>query len=81
MVAVLRRARSSWAATSNAIARVGRPLGVSQGLLAVVLVVAFLYAWAAEVVGGVAAITGSYLAGVLFAQTPFKAASTRASTR
>jgi Kef-type K+ transport system membrane component KefB len=37
-----------------------------------VLVVAFLYAWSAEYVGGVAAITGSYLAGVLFAQTPFK---------
>jgi Kef-type K+ transport system membrane component KefB len=48
-------------------------LAVSQGLLAVVLVVALLYAWAAEYVGGVAAITGSYLAGVLFAQTRFKA--------
>lgn len=47
-------------------------LGVSQGLLAMVLVVAFLYAWAAEYIGSVAAITGSYLAGVLFAQTPFK---------
>ena len=31
-----------------------------------------LYAWAAEYVGGVAAITGAYLAGVLIAQTPFK---------
>ncbi len=49
-------------------------LAVSQGLLAVVLVVALLYAWAAEFVGGVAAITGSYLAGVLFAQTRFKSA-------
>jgi Kef-type K+ transport system membrane component KefB len=49
-------------------------LAVSQSLLAVVLVVALLYAWAAEYVGGVAAITGSYLAGVLFAQTRFKAA-------
>ena len=49
-------------------------LGVSQGLLAFVLAVALLYAWAAEYVGGVAAITGSYLAGVLFAQTPFKSA-------
>ena len=47
-------------------------LRVSQGLLAVVLVVAFLYAWSAEEVGKVAAITGSYLAGVLFAQTPYK---------
>jgi Kef-type K+ transport system membrane component KefB len=49
-------------------------LAVSQGLLAVVLVVALLYAWAAEFVGGVAAITGSYLAGVLFGQTRFKSA-------
>jgi Kef-type K+ transport system membrane component KefB len=49
-------------------------LAVSQGLLAVVLAVALVYAWAAEYVGGVAAITGSYLAGVLFAQTPHKRA-------
>jgi len=47
-------------------------LAVSQGVLAVVLVIAFLYAWAAEFVGGIAAITGSYLAGVLFAQTRVK---------
>ncbi|HVL68240.1 MAG TPA: cation:proton antiporter [Vicinamibacterales bacterium] len=47
-------------------------LGVSQGLLAGVLVVALVYAWAAEFIGAVAAITGSYLAGVLVAQTPFK---------
>jgi Kef-type K+ transport system membrane component KefB len=52
-------------------------LAVSQGLLAVVLVVALVYAWAAEYIGGVAAITGSYLAGVLFAQTRFKAAIDR----
>jgi Na+:H+ antiporter len=47
-------------------------LGVSQGLLASVTLVAFAYAWAAEYLGGVAAITGSYLAGVLFTQTKFK---------
>jgi Kef-type K+ transport system membrane component KefB len=47
-------------------------LGVSQGLLAVVLSIALFYAWAAEAGGGVAAITGSYLVGVLFAQTPYK---------
>jgi Kef-type K+ transport system membrane component KefB len=47
-------------------------LAVSQGLLAIVLVIALLYAWAAEFVGGIAAITGSYLAGVLFAQTRVK---------
>ena len=47
-------------------------LGVSEPLMALVVVVAFLYAFAAEYWGGVAAITGSYMAGVLFAQTSFK---------
>ena len=47
-------------------------LGVSQAVLAAALVVMFLYSWAAEYVGAVAAITGAYLAGVLIAQTEFK---------
>ncbi len=47
-------------------------LGVSQGLLGLVLVVTFIYAWGAEYVGQMAAITGSYVAGVLFARTPYK---------
>lgn len=47
-------------------------LGASQGLLSGALAVALLYAWAAEYVGEVAAITGSYIAGVLLAQTRFK---------
>jgi Kef-type K+ transport system membrane component KefB len=47
-------------------------LGVSQAVLSAGLVIMFLYAWAAEYVGTVAAITGSYLAGVLIAQTEFK---------
>ena len=47
-------------------------LGVSQGVLAAALVVAFLYSWAAEFLGAVAAITGAYIAGVLIAQTDFK---------
>lgn len=47
-------------------------LRVSQGLLGLVLVVAFLYAWAAEYVGQMAGITGSYIAGVLFARTRHK---------
>ena len=50
----------------------GERLEVSQGLLATVAVLAFVYAWAAEYVGGVAAITGSYLAGVLLTRTTFK---------
>ena len=47
-------------------------LGVSQGVLGATLVIVFVYSWAAEYLGAVAAITGAYLAGVLIAQTPFK---------
>jgi Kef-type K+ transport system membrane component KefB len=47
-------------------------LPVSQPLFAFVIVTAFVYAFAAEYLGKVAAITGSYMAGVLFAQTRFK---------
>jgi len=50
----------------------GDALPVSQGLVATVILLAFLYAWAAEAVANVAAITGSYLAGVLLARTGFK---------
>lgn len=50
----------------------GDGLEVSQGLLATVTLLAFVYAWAAEYVGQVAAITGSYLAGVLLTKTKFK---------
>jgi Kef-type K+ transport system membrane component KefB len=49
-----------------------REIPASQALLAFVLVVTFLYAWAAEFLAHLAAITGSYMAGVLFAQTPFR---------
>jgi Kef-type K+ transport system membrane component KefB len=48
-------------------------LPVSQALLAAAVVIAMLYAWAAEYVGTVAAITGAYVAGVLIGQTRFKA--------
>lgn len=54
------------------IAAAAGRLAVSEPLMALVVVTAFLYAWAAEYLGGVAAITGSYMAGVLFAQTSFK---------
>jgi Kef-type K+ transport system membrane component KefB len=37
---------------------------VSEGLAALVLVSALAFAWAAEVVGGLAAITGAFIAGV-----------------
>jgi Na+:H+ antiporter len=47
-------------------------LGVSQSLLAGVLVVALLFAWAAEFVGGVAAITGAYVAGIMLTGSRYR---------
>lgn len=47
-------------------------LGVSQAVLAASLVIMCLYAWMAEYIGAVAAITGAYLAGVVLARTEFK---------
>lgn len=44
-------------------------LRVSTPVLGFVVVTALVYAWGAEHLGGMAAITGSYLAGVLFART------------
>ena len=45
---------------------------ISQGVLAAAIVIGLLYAWSAEFIGGVAAITGSYVAGILVAQTDYK---------
>jgi Kef-type K+ transport system membrane component KefB len=47
-------------------------LPISQGLMAFILIVALFYAWSAEVLGGMAAITGSFLAGLMFARSPYK---------
>jgi Kef-type K+ transport system membrane component KefB len=54
------------------VVRWASALGVSQSVLAAAVVMAFLYSWAAEYLGAVAAITGAYIAGVLIAQTDFK---------
>jgi Kef-type K+ transport system membrane component KefB len=45
-------------------------LQVSQASLSLALVILFLYGLAAELVGGMAAITGTFLAGLMFARTP-----------
>ena len=47
-------------------------LPISEGLLAFVIVIILLFAWSAEVVGGVAAITGAFIAGVFFGRTNFR---------
>lgn len=56
--------------------RVAR-LPVSEGVVAFAVVVALLLGWAAEEVGGVAAITGAFLAGLLFGRTTVRAAIER----
>lgn len=47
-------------------------LPVSQGLLAFTVVVILLYGWAAEEWGGMAAITGAFLAGLALSQSKVK---------
>ena len=47
-------------------------LPISEGVLALAIVVTLLYAWASEAVGGMAAITGAFLAGLLFARTSLR---------
>jgi Kef-type K+ transport system membrane component KefB len=51
--------------------RVSR-LPISQGVLTLALVVMFLYGLAAEWIGGMAAITGAFIAGLMFARNPEK---------
>jgi Kef-type K+ transport system membrane component KefB len=53
------------------VRRVNR-LPISQGVLTLGLVVMFGYGLAAELVGSIAAITGAFLAGLMFARSPEK---------
>ena len=47
-------------------------LPISRGVIAFVLVACLLYAWAAEELGSMAAITGAFLVGLFIARTPFR---------
>ena len=47
-------------------------LPISQGTLAFVLVATLLFGWAAEAIGGIAAITGAFLVGLFLSQTPLR---------
>lgn len=53
------------------IRRVER-LPISQGTIAFVLVACLLFAWAAELLGGMAAITGAFLIGLFIGRTPYR---------
>ena len=45
---------------------------ISQGLITMTLIILLAYGVAAELVGGMAAITGTFLAGLMFSRTPEK---------
>jgi Kef-type K+ transport system membrane component KefB len=45
-------------------------LHISQGLVAFALAVCLVFAWAAEMIGGVAAITGAFITGIFLARSP-----------
>ncbi len=65
----------SIAVGSYVLKRVAKRLGVlpaSEVVLAFGIVVVLVYSWGAEVLGGVADITGAYIAGLIFAGTPIK---------
>ena len=47
-------------------------LPISQGAVAFVLVACLLFAWAAELLGGMAAITGAFLVGLFIGRTPYR---------
>jgi Kef-type K+ transport system membrane component KefB len=55
-----------------ALSRIVRNLPISQGLIAFTIVIILLFGWAAEELGNMAAITGSFLAGLSFARSPVK---------
>jgi len=47
-------------------------LPISQGLVAFTLVTLLLFAWAAEALGSMAAITGAFLAGLFLSRSPLR---------
>lgn len=54
------------------LARWAERLPVSQGLMSFVIVSLLVFAWASEAVGGVAAITGAFIAGVALSRSSVK---------
>jgi Kef-type K+ transport system membrane component KefB len=54
------------------ITRLTAKLNISQGLSTMALVVLLSYGLAAELLGGMAAITGAFMAGLMFSRTPEK---------
>lgn len=55
-----------------AISRFVHKLPISQGVTTLAIIILLFYGLAAELVGGMAAITGAFLAGLMFGRTPEK---------
>lgn len=47
-------------------------ININYGMLTFALATALLYAWTAETIGGMASITGAFLAGLFFARTQYR---------
>lgn len=54
------------------IAKKSERLRVSQSVLGIAMVVVLVFAVASEVLGGMAAITGSFIAGIMYGRTSYK---------
>lgn len=54
------------------VVRLTSKLPISQGLTTLALVILLSYGLAAELIGGMAAITGTFMAGLMFSRTPEK---------
>ncbi|MBN2472507.1 MAG: cation:proton antiporter [Anaerolineae bacterium] len=54
------------------LARAVERLPISRGLIAFVFTTMLLYAWGAEALGSMAAITGAFLAGLIFSRSSLK---------
>jgi Kef-type K+ transport system membrane component KefB len=57
------------------IPRLTRKIGnlpISQGIISFAVVMILMYGWAAEILGGMAAITGAFAAGLVFGRSPIK---------
>jgi Kef-type K+ transport system membrane component KefB len=54
------------------LAHLAHRMQVTQGVLTFALVVMLIYGVAAELIGGMAAITGAFIAGLMFARSPEK---------
>lgn len=56
------------------VVRLTSKLPISQGLTTLAIVILLGYGIAAELIGGMAAITGTFMAGLMFSRTPEKSA-------